>query len=122
IGNTAYTTALPRSMLGTQARAWAALTLRFRWVRVAPLGWPVVPLVYWMTATSSACGRGISAAMASAPVSVSHFTVPLTEVVRLLRASRALAIGKRSMARVIVGMARVTSTETMVAAMSVGNA
>ena len=41
---------------GTQARACAAFTPRFRWLSVAPLGWPVVPLVYWMSATSSTVG------------------------------------------------------------------
>src|SRR4051812_37929256 len=62
-GGTACTLAAPRVIVGTQARACAAFTPRFRCVSVAPLGLPVVPLVYWMIATSVTVGPGTEGLM-----------------------------------------------------------
>ena len=78
---------------------------------VAPFGWPVVPLVYWMSATSSAPGDAIAGLIRSDCSSFDHGMVPLTLVVRAARESRAFLIGSRSRARVMNGIARVMSTE-----------
>ncbi len=91
-------------------------------MRAAPLGVPVVPLVYWMIARSSVCGWGKDAGSAGARRSVSHPVAPLTRSVRAARDSRALAIGSVSATRRGKGMARVRSTVMrFVTARSAGN-
>jgi len=114
MGKTAYTTEVPRCTVGTQARACAAFVERLRWVRVAPLGRPVVPLVYWMTATSAAPGRTMCPSTGEFSRSFSQVTVPRTGVVSAEREARARPIGSRSSVRVVKGMALVTSTDTTV--------
>ena len=90
---------------------------------VAPLGLPVVPLVYWMSATSSAVGAMMCGSIAADAASSCQGSVPRTFVVSAARDSRALATGNRSMARIVNGIARVTSTEmTCGTATSDGNA
>ena len=114
---------MPRSISGTHARACAAFAPRFACVRVAPLGLPVVPLVYWIRATSDASGPMMCASTGSDATSSSHGMVPRTFVVSAARDSRAFATGSRSMNRVRNGIARVTSTEMIdCTATSAGNA
>jgi hypothetical protein len=114
---------VPRSISGTHARACAAFAPRFACVRVAPFGLPVVPLVYWMRATSSAPGATMWASTGADATSSRHGVVPRTFVVSAARDSLAFAIGNRSRARVRNGIARVTSTDTIdCTATSAGNA
>ena len=80
---------------------------------VAPFGLPVVPLVYWMSATSSALGRDDVRVDGGGCRELVPGIVPRTFVVSAARDSRALATGSRSRARIVNGIARVTSTEMM---------
>src|SRR5437773_9549836 len=43
----------PGDFVANQATVCIAFATRFRWVSIAPFGVPVVPPVYWSTATSS---------------------------------------------------------------------
>ena len=90
---------------------------------VAPLGLPVVPLVYWMSATSSAVGAMMCSETGADATRSCQRTVSRTLVVSASRDSRAFAIGRRSITRVANGIALVTSTEIRCAtATSAGNA
>ena len=83
IGSTAYTThPSPRTIDGTHARACAAFESRLRCVSEAPLGVPVVPLVYWMSARSSVAGFGWDAGSGVVPTTYSHDTVPRDPLVQ----------------------------------------
>jgi hypothetical protein len=74
------------------------------------LGVPVVPLVYWMMATSSVAGPGKDAGSFGTARSFSQGVAPLVRVVSASRDSRAFAIGRRSARRERHG--GVTSTLT----------
>ena len=52
-GSTPIMRSRPGSSEGFQSSAWWILAWRFAWVSIAPFGTPVVPPVYWKTATSS---------------------------------------------------------------------
>jgi hypothetical protein len=114
IGRTAWTTLLsPAWICGIHARACAAFASRFPWLRTAPFGVPVVPEVYWMSAVSSVVGRGWRRGSRRVDTRSSHLVVPRTFVVSFARDSRAFATGSDSARRVVRGMARVRSTDTM---------
>ena len=83
---------------------------------VAPLGLPVVPLVYWMSATSSTVGRDDVRRRCGADADelLPRDRCRARFVVSAARDSRAFAIGSRSSARMRNGIARVTSTEMIV--------
>ncbi len=78
---------------GTQARACAALASRLRWVRAAPLGVPVVPLVYWMMREIVGLGAGMGCRRAAAMRAGSPTViVPVTFSCSAWRDSRAFLI------------------------------
>ena len=81
---------------------------------IAPLGVPVVPLVYWMIARSSVAGRGCDAGSGSWRRSWAQGSASVVFSVRAARASRAFATGRRRATRMRSGIARVTSTDTRV--------
>ncbi len=87
--------------------------MRFRWLSTAPFGVPVVPEVYWMSATSSVLGRACRFDSFRFDARSSHFVVPRTEVVSFARDSRAFATGSDRASRVVRGIARVRSTDTI---------
>jgi len=66
---------------------------------VAPLGLPVVPLVYWMSATSAVVGPATEGLMPVSARRSSHGVVPEISIVSSPRCLRAAGIGSRRRSR-----------------------